>query len=206
MELLIRILEIIGAFAFAVSGCMIAIHKKMDLFGLCTLGVTTAVGGGVVRDLILGSTPPAMFTDPSCTIAALITCFILCIPSVRRFMSRSSRLLLITDSLGLGIFAVSGTLKAILLFPHIPFLAVFTGTLTGVGGGVLRDIFAGEKPFIFVKHVYALAAISGSLLFILLNHVVSTNIAILAASFFVFVMRCLAAHYRWELPKFSDEV
>lgn len=204
MDLLVKILEIIGAFAFAVSGCTVAIHKKMDLFGLCALGVTTAVGGGVVRDLLLGATPPAMFTDPSCTLAALLTCLILCIPAVRGLVTRSVKLLLIADSLGLGIFTVSGTLKALLLFPNIPFLAVFVGMITGVGGGVLRDVFASEKPYIFVKHIYALASVAGSVLFILLTRFVSTNTAIIAASTFIFILRCFAAHYRWELPKFSD--
>lgn len=204
MELFLKILEIVGGCAFAVSGCEVAIREEMDLFGLCALGVTTAVGGGAVRDVILGATPPAMFTDASCVMAAFITCLILCIPKVRKTVFKSTRILLITDSAGLGIFTAAGTLKSLLLFPDNPFLAVFVGTITGVGGGIIRDIFANVRPYVFVRHFYANASILGSILFVLIYNRLTTQDALLYTMLFVFAVRCAASYYKWELPKFRS--
>jgi len=202
MDIFILILELIGAAAFAVSGTLTGIRKNMDIFGVCILGVTVAVGGGVLRDIILGATPPAMFQNPIYAITAIAACFIIFIPSVRGFVSRSSILMLVTDSIGLGIFTVSGAMRAFETTAGL-FLPVFVGVVTGVGGGLIKDIMAGNTPDIFVKHIYATASIAGAVLFCILRAFAGRYISMLAATGFIIAVRLLASHFEWSLPKLS---
>ena len=156
MEQLFLILELVGTLAFAASGAITGLKKNMDVFGVCILGLTTAVGGGVIRDLLLGITPPGTFQDPIYAVVALLTSLVLFLPRIRRLLMWDQRLydlvLLIMDSAGLGIFTVAGIRIA---YEHAArptlFLLVFVGVVTGVGGGVLRDVLAGDTPYIFVK-------------------------------------------------------
>ena len=202
MDYFILTLELIGAVAFAVSGAMTGIRKNMDVFGACVLGLTVAVGGGVMRDIILGSFPPAMFHDPIYAITAIVTCFIVFIPRIRNFLENSSFLMLLADSIGLGIFTVSGAARAFMVAAQANvFLAVFVGVITGVGGGLLRDIIAGDPPYIFVKHIYATAAIAGALAFCALRFAIPRQAAMLVGAVLIVVIRLLASHYRWSLPK-----
>lgn len=152
MEIIVTTLEIIGAIAFAVSGALVGIRKNMDVFGVCVLGLSTAVGGGVIRDLILRETPPAMFTNPIYAIAGLATCLFVLIPEIRTMVERSEFVLLLEDAVGLGIFTASGTMHALETADANAFLAVFVGVVTGVGGGLLRDVMASVPPYIFTKH------------------------------------------------------
>ena len=202
MDYFILTLELIGAAAFAISGAMTGIRKNMDVFGACVLGLTVAVGGGVMRDIILGSFPPAMFHDPIYAITAIVTCFIVFIPRIRNFLENSSFLMLLADSIGLGIFTVSGAARAFMVAAQANvFLAVFVGVITGVGGGLLRDIIAGDPPYIFVKHIYATAAIAGALVFCALRFAIPRQAAMLVGAVLIVVIRLLASHYRWSLPK-----
>lgn len=152
MEIIVTTLEIIGAIAFAVSGALVGIRKNMDVFGVCVLGLSTAVGGGVIRDLILGETPPAMFTNPIYAIAGLATCLFVLIPEIRTMVERSEFVLLLADAVGLGIFTASGTMHALETADANAFLAVFVGVVTGVGGGLLRDVMASVPPRIFSQN------------------------------------------------------
>lgn len=170
------ILEIIGTVAFAVSGAMTGLSKKMDIFGVVILGLTTAVGGGMIRDLVLGLTPPAMFTNPIYAAVAAVVSVIVFLPAVRRWLTAYGRvreiLMLVMDSLGLGVFTVVGIQRAYTATDHRGlFLLVFVGVVTGVGGGLLRDVMAGNTPFIFVKHVYASASMVGAILCAALWHI-----------------------------------
>ena len=163
MEQLFLTLELVGTLAFAASGAITGLKKNMDVFGVCILGLTTAVGGGVIRDLLLGITPPGTFQDPIYAVVALLTSLVLFLP--RMWDQRLYDLvLLMMDSAGLGIFTVAGIRIA---YEHAArptlFLLVFVGVVTGVGGGVLRDVLAGDTPYIFVKHVYASASLAGAL-------------------------------------------
>lgn len=201
MSTFILILELIGAAAFAASGAMIAIKRDMDILGVCVLGLTTAVGGGVIRDLLLGDIPPEMFRNPIYAITALITCVIIFIPHVQRFLAKRNMLMNIADAIGLGIFTVSGTIKAFQMFDANVFLAVFVGVITGVGGGLVRDTLAREIPYIFTKHVYATASIMGALLFSLLYFYIDSYIAMLVGAGFIITIRMLATFFNWNLPK-----
>ena len=205
-EILVFVLELIGTAAFAVSGAIVGIKKQMDLFGVIVLGVCTAVGGGIVRDLILGITPPVTFQNPVYALTAAVISAILFLPHVRARLNRHEplydRLLLLMDAVGLGIFTVVGVQCA---YEHSAqysmFLLVFVGLITGVGGGVLRDVFSGERPYIFVRHFYACASIAGAIVCVGLWKRAGANLAMLLGAALVVILRLLAAHYRWSLPK-----
>ena len=209
MNLFILIVELIGTMAFAASGAMTGIKKNMDIFGVCILALTTAVGGGVIRDLILGSTPPATFRDPVYATVAIVTALVLFLPRVRRLLMWDQALfdlcLFLMDTAGLAIFTVMGIRVA---YAHVPqatlFLLAFVGVVTGVGGGVLRDIMAGDTPYIFVKHIYACASLVGALACGLAWHHLGEMGSMLLGGGLVVLIRCLSAHYRWNLPRAHD--
>ena len=206
MDIFILIFEIIGTVSFAVSGAMTGLRKNMDIFGVCILGLTTAVGGGIVRDLILGITPPATFLDPMYAAIAIGSSVIIFIPAIRHLFMANHRLydivMLVTDAAGLGIFTVYGVGAAIDAgFHENRFLVVFVAAVTGVGGGVLRDIFAGDRPYIFIKHVYACAAIAGAILCTLMWDIAGRNISMIAGFSLVTILRLCAAYFHWSLPK-----
>lgn len=206
MELFILILEIVGTASFALSGAMTGLKKNMDIFGVCVLGVTTAVGGGVLRDLILGLTPPATFIDPKYVVLSLIVSIVVFLPPVRGYLFRSHRLfdglMLLSDSAGLGIFTVYGARVALFAgYGENTFLVLFVAMITGVGGGVIRDLFAGDRPYIFVKHVYACASLLGAMFWAALTPWAGADAATLAGFAFIVVLRLCSAHYHWSLPK-----
>lgn len=206
MDTFIFIVNIIGTLAFAASGAMIGLNKNMDIFGVCILGLATATGGGVIRDLILGLTPPMAFRDPTYAVLALTTSAVFFSRRVRRVLMhnqrRYDRLLFWMDTLGLGVFSVAGVELAFSRSGHPTFfLLVFIGTITGVGGGVLRDLLAQEVPYIFVKHIYACASLAGAMLCAGLWSYVDSMYAMLAGMTAVVVIRVLAAHFHWNLPR-----
>lgn len=205
MDILIFVFEIIGTVAFSVSGAMTGLKKNMDIFGVMILGVITAIGGGVIRDLVLGITPPGTFGRPVYAIVATVTAIITFLPAVHRLITRNQHIrdfvLLVLDSLGLGVFTVVGIQTAYRASSENSiFLILFVGVITGVGGGVLRDVLAGEKPYIFVRHVYACASIAGAVACIIIWRFNSTA-AVISGAAIIFVIRMLAAHFRWSLPK-----
>ena len=204
MDTVLFILEIIGTLAFAVSGAFVGVRRDMDVFGVVILGLTTAVGGGIIRDLVLGLTPPRTFQHPIYALIAVAASAAVFLIARRGWTEKSSGpyavTMLVMDSLGLGAFTVSGMGTAMETGgDYGAFLLVFVGVVTGVGGGVLRDVLAGETPYIFRKHVYASASIAGALLCVLLRPVGDTA-AIALGMAAVVVVRLLAAAFRWNLP------
>lgn len=209
MQTFIFILEIIGTIAFAISGAMTALKKNMDIFGVAILGLTTAVGGGAVRDIILGITPPTMFKKPVYAAVAICVSIIVFIPAIRRLLTRNHALydwmMLVMDSLGLGIFTVMGISTAYSVSAEFNlFLLVFVGVITGVGGGLIRDIMAGNTPYIFVKHIYACASLAGALVCALLWKPSGAAMAMFAGAVVVIIIRFLAAHFKWSLPRAGE--
>lgn len=205
-EPMLLIFELIGTVSFAVSGAMTGLKKKMDLFGITILGLVTAVGGGVIRDLTLGLTPPATFRNPIYAIVALCTAIVIFIPAVRRLIGRKQQLfdavLLVMDSIGLGIFTVVGIQVAFAAsHDYPPFLLIFVGMITGIGGGVLRDILAGDTPYIFVRHFYACASLIGAAVCLLLWGWAGESVAMISGATVILILRLLAAHFRWSLPR-----
>ena len=206
MDMFIFVVNLLGTIAFAASGAMIGLNKRMDIFGVCILGLTTATGGGVIRDLILGLTPPSAFRDPTCAMVALATSAVFFSRRMRHLLmhnqSRYDRLLFWMDTLGLGAFTVIGVELACsrAVRPTL-FLLVFVGVITGVGGGVVRDLLAQEVPYIFVKHIYACASLVGAILCAGMWPHADSMDAMLVGMAAVVVIRILAAHYHWNLPK-----
>ena len=204
--LILFILEIVGTIAFAISGALVGIQKKMDIFGVCVLGLTTAVGGGILRDLILNITPPAAFENPAFAGTAVLVSVIIFIPTVRNALSKTGKvydsMILIMDSIGLGLFTVAGVQVAYSATADKNlFLIVFVGVLTGVGGGLMRDTLAGNTPYIFVKHFYACASIIGAIVCTFMWPYFGELVSMISGAGITVVLRLLAAHYRWELPK-----
>lgn len=206
MGIFILVLEIIGTVAFAVSGAMTGLKKRMDIFGVAILGLTTATGGGVIRDLLLGLTPPATFQHPIYAFIATGTAILVFIPFIHRWLLRRQRLyetvLILMDALGLGIFTVIGIRAAFEISDSFnKFLLVFVGLVTGVGGGIMRDILAGDTPFIFVRHVYAVASIVGALVCIILWTIAGSVYAMLAGLTVIVALRVLSFRFKWNLPR-----
>lgn len=206
METFLFALEIIGTLSFAVSGAFTAIRKDMDVFGVVILGLTTAVGGGVIRDLILGSTPPATFRDPMWAMMAIgISLGVFILVFMKKLHEHGKIydiVMLVTDTLGLAAFTVAGIGVATAQgTQHSAFLLIFVGVITGVGGGVVRDLFAGDRPYIFVKHVYASASIIGAVITVYLSPVMGSEVASIYGMAVIIVLRLLSAYFKWNLPK-----
>ena len=186
MDIFTFILEIIGTVAFASSGAMLAIEKKMDIFGVNILGATTAVGGGIMRDVILGVTPPTAFAQPVYILFAIITSTLLFAivytnPDIIHSKIKNKfydKVMLWCDTVGLGIFI---------------------GVLTGVGGGVIRDIMASETPYILVREVYASASIAGGIVCIVCRSTIGEAAGLVLGLIVTVVIRALAAHFHWNL-------
>ena len=197
--------ELIGAVAFAISGAALAVKKHMDLFGVAMMGMTTAVGGGILRDLLLGITPPAALRDPLQALVAIATSLLVFLVWKRFHPEGDHRnweaLLLVADSIGLGIFTAHGVAVAMQAgYDSRVFLVLFVGVVTGVGGGVLRDVCCMERPYIFTKHIYALAYLAGAAVCMLL-WTSGQSIAMLTSCALTVVLRVCAAAFRWSLPK-----
>ena len=208
IETVVFVLEMVGIAAFAVSGVMVAVARELDLLGALVLGAITSVGGGVIRDILLGVLPPAMFVDPRYVIAAVgvsLVTFVVALCLGDRFLQRIERLgplINALDAVGLGIFVTVGVDAAVRAgYGDNAFLAVFVGTMTGVGGGILRDQLVGRVPMVLQKHVYVLAAIAGAIAYyVMLRLDLLRPVALCLSSAIVVVIRLLAAHYRWNLP------
>ena len=207
-ELLFFVIEIIGTVAFAISGAMIAIERKLDLFGVIFLGATTAIGGGIVRDMLLGQVPPKSFVNyvyMLTAVASALVVFLLFAANRRRntplpfFLS--DKLLNFFDALGLGIFSVIGVQNtANAGYGDNVFFCVFLGMLTGVGGGMLRDVMSHAVPAVLRKHIYALASIAGSLCYYYVR-IFNDGLAIVCTTVLVVIIRLMASHYKWTLPR-----
>ena len=209
-ELILLILEIVGTIAFAVSGAFVAVKAKLDVFGVLIIGCITAVGGGITRDLLIGQTPPAVFSNLYVLLIAVMSSaavFIIARVMHRKFLvayEKVEPIQNVFDAFGLAAFSVMGTEIAFVHGLSDNFiLAILLGVLTGVGGGVLRDVLTSTTPYIFKKHVYALASMAGAVVYYCLRllPMEETLVPSVVAMVFVVVLRLLAAKYRWSLPK-----
>lgn len=200
-------IELIGTIAFASSGAMLGIRKNLDIFGVVVLGLCVAVGGGIVRDIILGLTPPSAFRNPSYALTALVTAVLLfgivywkqeILTS--RYMEIYETIMNYCDAAGLGIFTVLGVYTGYEQGYRGRFFLIFLGMLTGIGGGVIRDVLADTMPFILRKHIYAVASLAGAFV---CQRLIGQNLylALAAGTAVVLVIRILASHYRWNLPR-----
>ncbi len=205
---LLTVVEMIGMVAFALNGALVGLKYHLDLFGVILVSVTVSLGGGVVRDLIIGRIPPAMFQDYRYLLVAVVTALLVFLAAVisrgryHDYETKVEALANIFDALGLGAFTVVGVQAGINAgFSDNGFLLVFLGLLTGIGGGILRDLFVMRMPVVLRKHVYALPVIIGAALYLLCYRLGAPQLVTSGAVIFtVFVLRMLATYYHWNLP------
>ncbi|MER7308234.1 trimeric intracellular cation channel family protein [Streptomyces griseoluteus] len=194
-------LDVIGIFVFAISGALLAVRKNFDVFGMAVLAEVTALGGGLLRDLIIGAVPPAAFTDLGFFVTPLLATVVVFFlhPHVERIQAA----VLVFDAAGLGLFCVTGTTKA---YSHgLGLTASATlGLATAVGGGVLRDVLANEVPSLlrWDRDLYAVPAIVGATMVVLcirFDALTSLTSGLAAAT--AFVLRLLAMKFHWRAPR-----
>ncbi|MBR3836469.1 MAG: trimeric intracellular cation channel family protein [Clostridia bacterium] len=208
-DLIYFIVEIIGTIAFATSGAMVAINKRVDIFGVLVLSSITALGGGAIRDILIGATPPRMFSDYRYVMVAVIVSTVVFIIAYifRERYQKSAKMVdsvnNIFDAVGLGLFTVTGVQVAIDSgFGLNSILAVCLGVITGIGGGVLRDVMLCEIPFVLKKRIYALASIAGGTVYYHLQMSKTDRTwSIVIAVLVTFVIRILATIFKLNLPK-----
>lgn len=173
---LISILEIIGTVAFAVSGALVAIEKELDYYGIIFFAIITSVGGGIVRDILINRSLPASLANPTYLIISIISA-VLVIIFYKRII-KLSKVLQIFDAIGLGAFTAVGAEVATSNGLYQPFVIITLAVLTGTGGGVLRDVFAKEVPFVFREEIYAVASIIGAIIYMISYKVMGNETAL----------------------------
>ena len=201
--------EWLGTAAFAVSGAMVAIDKGMDLFGVIFLAMITALGGGTLRDVLIGHFPPRMFTNYqflALAVCCALVVFLLADLFKERYVRSEGgieRVNNVFDAIGLGVFAVSGARIGMEAgFADNAFLVTFLGMTTAVGGGMIRDVLLQRIPFVLNKRVYAVAAIAGALTYWGIEVVFLNPVLAYAFGWLVTVtLRMLATIYKWNLPR-----
>jgi uncharacterized membrane protein YeiH len=193
------LLDLSGTFVFALSGGLLAVRKDLDVVGVVVLSVATGLGGGIIRDLLLGRTPPAALERESYLVTAVAAAIVVFFAYAR--IERLTRPLQRFDALGLGLFAVSGTLTSLDAgLGVVP--AVLLGVVTGVGGGALRDLLVADIPLVFRRDIYALAALLGAVSFAALDASgIPEWLAALIGVGATFALRSLSAARDWHAPR-----
>ena len=205
---LVQVFDFVGTLAFAISGIRLASAKKFDLFGAYVVGVTTAIGGGTMRDMMLGVSPFWM-TNMFYLICSAIA--LLWVIVFRKLLVRQDNTWFLFDTIGLALFTVTGIEKPITTIgpsgEHFPFwTAIIMGTITGAGGGVLRDVFINEVPLIFRKEIYALACVIGGIAYYICHHLgLDSTLSAIICGITVVLMRLLAVKYKLHLPTIKGE-
>lgn len=198
--MLLYSLDLFGTAVFAISGAWVACRKDMDIFGAMVLAFVTAVGGGTIRDLLLGATPVFWFQD-TLYITVIFSSTLLAI-ALRNWHEKAQWPLQVADALGLAVFVVIGVGKA-LAYGAEPVVAVMMGVLTGCGGGAIRDVLADEMPNVLCKEVYASAALAGGGVFVFLTPVLGYAATTVISASLVLVMRLFALYNNISLPRFQ---
>jgi uncharacterized membrane protein YeiH len=197
-------IEILGTIAFAISGSFAAMQRRLDPFGVLIIAFVTSIGGGTLRDLLLGDTPVAWMRNINYCLLILVTSIITMI--FRTHIKRFKVTLFLFDSIGLGLFTMVGVQKGI-VFGLEPGMCIALGTITGCFGGVIRDTLLNTIPLIFRKgEIYATVCILGGVLyFLLLNFNLKADVAKVAVITFIFTLRIIAVRYKLTLPSFSGK-
>lgn len=195
---MIYTIDILGTIAFAISGALVAFNKKMDLFGVLIIGFVAAVGGGTLRDLLIGDTPVSWMKDITYTYIIVVSIIFAIIFRSKINYLRTS--LFLFDTIGIGLYTLVGIEKGINAELH-PIICIALGTMTASFGGVIRDILCNEIPIIFRKEIYATACILGGVTyFVLAQFPVHNNIVYIVAGIVVIAIRLLAVKFKIALP------
>ncbi len=200
---ILLVLDLIGVAVFAISGALEAARRQMDPIGFIIIGTATGIGGGTLRDLVLGVRPVFWVQDQM----FLVTCVVASVSVFWWAKALRSRFTLLVwmDAIGMAMFAVAGTQKAVGLGAP-PFVAALMGVMTASFGGLMRDILCGEKPLIFHKEIYATAALAGSVAYLGLREVALPEQLQAGFAFMVaFLVRASAIHWGWSLPRYKAD-
>ncbi len=194
-------LDILGTIAFVISGALSAMNRKLDLFGIFIIAFVTAIGGGTVRDILVGNTPVSwMQNTTSLYLIGGVTTLSIILRNKLNYLKKS---LFLFDTIGLGIFTIIGVETGIQAGLE-PIICVALGTITGCFGGVIRDTLCNEIPVIFRKEIYATASIAGGVCFMILHSFnVHQNIIYISTTLFIIIIRLLVVRYRISLPLFT---
>ena len=207
------VLEIIGTVAFAISGTVVGINHRLDIFGILNMSVITAVGGGIVRDICVGQIPPSSLKSPFyIIISSLASCVSMLVAlylknrrnnlSIIKVSQLYHSVLILSDAIGLGIFTVVGIDSGIAKgYSHNLFLILFLGVVTGVGGGLIRDVIANQVPMIFRENIYAVSCVIGGLIYIVLLPYLNHSVNILLAIAIIVIIRLVSEHNKLSLPR-----
>ena len=198
---IVHLLDWVGVAVFAITGALVASRKQMDIIGFAFLGTVTGIGGGTIRDLVLGQMPVFWVREPLylviCIVCSMLVFFVAHIPRSRL------RLLIWLDAVGLALFCVLGAEKAL---AYGPVVAATMGVVTATMGGMIRDILGGESPVILRREIYATAALVGASTYLLFNTIMAREPALLAGFIAALVLRGLAMRYGWSLPVYKPRV
>ena len=197
-EDLVYFIDLGGTLVFAISGWLTASKMKMDPFGASVIAFITAVGGGTLRDLLIGSQPVGWMVDQNYLL--MIGAGILLGYLFRQQLQKLRKTMFLFDSIGIGLFTILGIEKT-LLYGLTPVIAIMMGTVSAVFGGVLRDTLANEVPLIFRSEIYATACLLGGIIFILLGYfTINVDVKIIATVLFIIVLRIISVKYKWSFP------
>ncbi|MHA7057770.1 trimeric intracellular cation channel family protein [Aquimarina sp. M1] len=194
-------LDILGTVAFAISGALSAMNRRLDLFGIFIIAFVTAIGGGTLRDVLIGATPVSWMQN---TVTLYLTGGVTGLSIIfRNKLNYLKKSLFLFDTIGLGIFTIIGV-EAGIQTDLNPIISIALGTMTGCFGGVIRDILCNEIPVIFRKEVYATASIAGGACFMILYYLkLPTNLIYIATTLLIIVIRLVVVTYKISLPMFT---
>ena len=196
-------LDYAGTIAFAVSGALVGMNKRLDIFGVFIVCFVTALGGGTLRDVLIGKTPVMWMLDLSYVYCVILT-FILTIV-FRKYLDKLRKSMLFFDTLGLGIFTLIGLQKGLSVNLN-PVICIALGTMTATFGGVIRDILCNEIPALFKQEIYATACIFGGIAYFLMSFCeITLQLNYIITTLIIISIRFLSIRYKWSLPKFSPE-
>ena len=193
--------DLIGTFVFGISGVLVGLERKMDVFGMFILAFVTGVGGGTVRDVLIRTTTldpvPVFWMKNLMYVLMIVASVVITLPF------NWSYWLMVFDTIGLGVFTIIG-LEKTLRFELSPVIAILLGAMTGSFGGVIRDILANKLPAVFHKEIYATACVAGGIVYFLIDGLMGHNTVVFITILVVIAVRLLSVKYKWELPKFLN--
>lgn len=199
----ISLMELIGTVAFAVSGALVAVEKKLDYYGIVLLAIVTAVGGGIIRDIIINLPLPVALADPVYIVICIATAAV--VIAFYKWVKKINVLVVIFDAVGLAAFTAIGAKAALSNDVYTPFVVITLALLTGTGGGVLRDMFAREIPFVLRKEVYATACMAGAVAFLAAYPYAGAEWAMYICFGVTLVIRLVCVKFNWNLAKVKTD-
>lgn len=196
------IIDLLGTMVFALSGAITAFEKKLDIFGVSAVAFITALGGGTLRDLLIGSTPVAWMNNH--TYLVMIFIGITAALLFRKTVQKLRSTFFLFDTIGIAVFTILGLQKALNIGVS-PVISIMMGMVSAVFGGVIRDIVCNEIPLIFRKEIYALTCIAGGIVYVLLRYTGLENVLnVIVTAGFIISFRILSVKFKWSLPNYGN--